>query len=82
MRRFVVDAFHCIVLLSPRYQWHKRALAFAATLDAYRSYTTDEPLTELLAFYSTATATVYRHAVDFVGTIMDYNVPQRRDGKA
>ena len=31
-------------------QWHARVLAFAATLDAYHLYTTDEVLTELLAF--------------------------------
>jgi len=40
--------FYWIALLSPRDQWHARVLAFAATLDAYHLYTTDEVLTESL----------------------------------
>lgn len=46
-------------------------LAFAATLDAYHFYTTDEVLTELLAFYSTANPTVHTRAVAFVHAILD-----------
>src|SRR5215510_5065235 len=58
MRRFFVDAFYWIALLNPRDQWHARVLAFAATLDTYHFYTTDEVLTEFLAFYSTANPTL------------------------
>ena len=52
MTRFFVDAFYWIALLSPRDQWHARVRAFNATLAAYHLYTTDEVLTEFLAFYS------------------------------
>ena len=52
MTRFFVDAFYWIALLSPRDQWHARVRAFNAALAAYHLYTTDEVLTEFLAFYS------------------------------
>jgi len=71
MRRFFVDAFYWIALFSPRDQWHARVLAFAATLDAYHFYTTDEVLTEFLAFYSTANATIRVRAATFVHAILD-----------
>jgi uncharacterized protein len=84
MRRFFVDAFYWIALLSPRDQWHERVLAFAATLDAYHLYTTDEVLTEFLAFYSTANATVRTRAVSLVRATLDDEdmtvMPQTRTG--
>jgi len=84
MRRFFVDAFYWIALLSPRDQWHERVLAFDTTLDAYHFYSTDEVLTELLAFYSTANATVRTRAVAFVRGMLDDEditvIPQTRAG--
>jgi uncharacterized protein len=84
MRRFFVDAFYWIALLNPRDQWHARVLAFATTLDAYHFYTTDEVLTELLAFYSTSNPTVRTRAVTFVRAILDDEditvIPQTRAG--
>jgi uncharacterized protein len=84
MRRFFVDAFYWIALLNPRDQWHARVLAFAATLDAYHFYTTDEVLTELLAFYSTANPTVRTRAVTLVRAILADEaitvIPQTRAG--
>jgi predicted nucleic acid-binding protein len=84
MRRFCVDAFYWIALLNPRDQWHARVPAFAVTLDTYHLYTTDEVLTELLAFYSTANATVRTRAVLFVRAILDDAaitvIPQTRAG--
>jgi predicted nucleic acid-binding protein len=84
MRRFFVDAFYWIALLNPRDQWYARVPAFAATLDAYHFYTTDEVLTELLAFYSTASPTVRTRAVTFVRAILDDEditvIPQTRAG--
>ena len=72
MRRFFVDAFYWIALFNPRDQWHAPVLAFDATLnDAYHLYTTDEVLTEFLAFYSTANATIRTRAVAFVYAILD-----------
>jgi uncharacterized protein len=84
MRRFFADAFYWIALLSPRDQWHARVLAFDATLDAYHLYTTDEVLTEFLAFYSTASTTVRTQAVAFVRAMLDNEditvIPQTRAG--
>jgi uncharacterized protein len=72
MRRFFADAFYWIALLNPRDQWHAPVLAFKATLDdAYHLYTTDEVLTEFLAFYSTAHARIRTRAVAFVRAILD-----------
>lgn len=84
MRRFFADAFYWIALLSARDQWHARVLAFDATLDAYHLYTTDEVLTEVLAFYSTANATVRTRAVTLVRAVLDDAditvIPQTRAG--
>ena len=84
MRRFFADAFYWIALLSPRDQWHERVRVFDATLDAYHLYTTDEVLTEFLAFYSTANATVRTRAVAFVHAMLDDEditvIPQTRAG--
>jgi predicted nucleic acid-binding protein len=84
MRRFFVDAFYWIALLNPRDQWHARVLAFAATLDAYRFYTTGEVLIELLAFYRTANPTGRTCAVAFVRALLDDedmpSIPQTRAG--
>jgi hypothetical protein len=52
MRRYFVDAFYWIALLSHRDQWHRRVLAFDETLGDTPLYTTDEVLTEFLAFYA------------------------------
>jgi uncharacterized protein len=52
MTRYFVDAFYWIALLSRRDQWHGRVLAFDATLGDATLYTTDEVLTEFLAFFS------------------------------
>jgi len=84
MRRFFVNAFYWIALLNPRDQWHARVLVFDTTLDAYHFYTTDEVLTELLAFYSTANPTVRTRAVTFIRAILDDEditvIPQTRVG--
>ena len=48
MSRYFVDAFYWIALFSPRDQWHRRVLAFDATLGDAPLYTTDEVLTEFL----------------------------------
>jgi predicted nucleic acid-binding protein len=58
--------------------------AFAATLDAYHFYTTDEVLTEFLIFYSTANPIVRTRAVAFARAILDDEditvIPQTRAG--
>ena len=51
MNRFFVDTFYWIALANSRDQWHRRVKAFDDALDASRFYTTDEVLTEFLAFY-------------------------------
>jgi predicted nucleic acid-binding protein len=84
MRQFFVDAFYWIALLHPRDQWHARVLAFAATLVPYHFSATDEVLSELLAFYSTANPAVRTRAVAFVRAILDDAditvIPQTRAG--
>jgi len=66
MRRFFVDAFYWIALLSPRDQWHARVQAFSAALVVYHFYITDEVLTEFLAFYSAAAPLLRTRAASFV----------------
>lgn len=84
MRRLFADAFYWIALFNPRDQWYDRVQAFAATLDAYHLYTTDEVLTEFLAFYSGTTPPVRIRAVAFVRAILHDEditvIPQTRAG--
>ena len=84
MRRFFVDAFYWIALLSPRDQWHARVQAFSAALVAYHLYTTDEVLTEFLAFYSAADPLLRTRAVAFVRATLQHPhttvIPQTRTG--
>ena len=70
MNRFFVDAFYWIALFSPKDQWHARVRAFAKTLQEYRFYTTDEVLTEFLAYYSAATPLLRTRAAEFVRAIL------------
>jgi predicted nucleic acid-binding protein len=82
MSRYFVDAFYWIALFSHRDQWHRRVLAFDAALGDAPLYTTDEVLTEFLAFYG---ATDLRpRAAAFVQTILHAAgttvLPQTRAG--
>lgn len=84
MRRLFAAAFSWIALFNPRDQWYGRVLAFAATLAAYHVYTTDEVVTEFLAFSSGTNATVRTRAVAFVRAMLDDEditvIPQTRVG--
>jgi predicted nucleic acid-binding protein len=71
MRRFFADAFYWIALFSPRDQWHARVLAFDETLDDYHLYTTDEVLTEFLAFYSATDAPLRLRAAVFIRAMLN-----------
>ena len=70
MIRFFVDTFYWIALFSPRDEWHSRVRAFAATLQAYHLYTTDEVLTEFLAYYSATAPLLRTHAAEYVRAIL------------
>jgi len=72
MRRFFVDAFYWIALLSPRDQWHARVQAFSAALVVYHFYITDEVLTEFLAFYSAAAPLLRTRAASFVRVTLQH----------
>jgi predicted nucleic acid-binding protein len=70
MNRFFADTFYWIALSNRRDQWHTRALAFDASLDADRLYTTDEVLTEFLTFYSEGLHYSRRQAALFARNIL------------
>lgn len=84
MRRYFADAFYWVALFSPRDQWHSRVLAFEATLDDTPLYTTDEVLTEFLAFYSATDPVLRTRAAIFVETILQAEtttvIPQTHAG--
>jgi predicted nucleic acid-binding protein len=70
MNRCFVDAFYWIALFSPKDQWHVRVRAFAETLQEYHFYTTDEVLTEFLAYYSATAPMLRTRAAEFVRAIL------------
>ena len=84
MRRYFVDAFYWVALFSPRDQWHGRVLAFEETLDDVPLYTTEEVLTEFLAFYSATDSVIRTRAAIFVETILQTEhttvIPQTHAG--
>jgi uncharacterized protein len=85
MRRFFVDTFYWIALFSARDRWHGRVMAFDDTLDATdQLYATDEVLTALLTYYSTATPRLRTRAARYVQTLLDTPgltvIPQSRTG--
>jgi uncharacterized protein len=80
MRRYFVDAFYWIALFSHRDQWHRRVLAFDATLGDAPLSPTDEVLTEFFAFYRatdlrTRAAAFGQRILSAVGTTV---IPQTR----
>src|SRR5437016_13134839 len=70
MTRFFVDTFYWIALSNRRDQWHARVRAFDDALTAYRLYTTDEVLTELLTFYSEGTPHTRRQAALYASIVL------------
>ncbi len=84
MRRLFADAFYWIALFSHRDQWYPRVQAFAETLEDFHLYTTDEVLTEFLAFYSAADPLLRQRAAAFVRTMLHDEeitvLPQTRTG--
>ena len=72
----------CVV--QTRDQWHARVRAFNAALVAYHLYTTDEVLTEFLAFYSATDPLLRTRAVSFVRATLQHPyttvMPQTRLG--
>lgn len=84
MSRLFADAFYWIALFSPRDQWHQHVQAFAEALEDFHLYTTDEVLTEFLAFYSAGDPLLRHRAAAFVRAMLDDEettvLPQTRTG--
>ena len=71
MRVVFADAFYWIASINPGDNWHLRIKAIAATLDQAQITTTDEVLTEVLAFYSTCGVPMRRRAVETIKSVMN-----------
>lgn len=84
MEPYFVDTFYWVARFSPRDQWYARVKAFSETLEAYHFHTTDEVLTEFLAFYSMTVPRLRTRAVRLVRAILSNPritvVPQTRSG--
>ncbi|MDH3599704.1 MAG: PIN domain-containing protein [Candidatus Tectomicrobia bacterium] len=70
MNRYFADTFYWIALAHRRDQWHLRVQAFNRALDTYHLYTTDEVLTEFLAFFAEGSLHTKRQAALFARTIL------------
>jgi predicted nucleic acid-binding protein len=84
VRQLFADAFYWVALLHRRDAAHRRALAFGQKLAGSQLVTTDEVLTEVLAFTSNSGPRGRRVAADSIRNILvDPNVrvlPQSREG--
>lgn len=82
MNVFFADPFYWIALSSPRDSAHSRALEFSRSLRGARIVTTDEVLTEFLAFFSSMGSGVRVRAGRTVDSILGakevWVVPQSR----
>jgi predicted nucleic acid-binding protein len=77
------DTFYWAALTSTEDKDHQRAMNFSRSLKADRIVTTDEVLTEYLAFFSAAKPSVRLQAADNVGVLIRSSsvvvIPQSRE---
>ena len=60
------DTSYWVALIDPRDQWHEKATAISKSLGFNQLVTTDEVLTEVLAFFSAYTARTRGRVLSFV----------------
>lgn len=71
MKTVFADTFYWIALASPNDQWHKHAQAIGKELEGPRIVTTEEVLSEFLAFFSRFGPECRRDAVRLTHAIID-----------
>lgn len=70
MKTLFADAFYWIALINPDDDWGDRVLQFAASTPQITMVTTDEVLTEVLAFYAKAPRNLRHQATVLVRAIL------------
>ena len=70
MRTLFADTFYWVALINPGDDWYSRVLNFSRSLGKTQIVTTDEVLTEVLAFYSEAGQRMRQRTVAFVENIL------------
>jgi predicted nucleic acid-binding protein len=71
MTTVFADAFYWIALINPRDNWHTRVLDVSNSLEQRVIVTTDEILTEVLAFYCESGSRMRQRAVQLVDNILN-----------
>jgi predicted nucleic acid-binding protein len=66
MRAKFADTSYWVALIDPRDQWHQAAVAISKTLTSELLLTTDEVLTEVLAFFSAFDPRMRKYVSGFV----------------
>ena len=66
MRSKFADISYWVALIDPRDQWHEEAVAISKALTRDILLTTDEVLTEVLAFFSAFDSRIRKYVSDFV----------------
>lgn len=73
MRKIFTDTFYWVALINPEDNWHKQVLKTSYSLSGTLLVTTEEVLTEVLAFYSKSSYNLKRKTANFVNSILENN---------
>ncbi len=71
MRPVFVDTFHWVAELNERDEWHSQSISARHRLRKRQLVTTEEVLSEVLAFFSNASTSMRTAAVEIVKAIME-----------
>jgi predicted nucleic acid-binding protein len=71
MKRLFADTFYWVALINPNDDWYSRVLGVSNSLGQSQIVTTEEILTEVLAFYSQAGIRMRQRTVELVDNILN-----------
>jgi predicted nucleic acid-binding protein len=71
MRKIFVDTFYWIALINPQDDWHKKVISISQSLGNSLLITTEEVLTEVLAFYSKSGIKLRQKTINFIHSILN-----------
>ena len=79
MRQVFADTFYWVALINPEDDWHKEVLKVSYSLSETVLVTTEEVLTEVLAFYSKSGYHLRKRTIKFVNSILENSQVQVRE---
>ncbi len=72
MRELFADTFYWVALINPSDDWYQPVLSFSQSLGQIPIVTTEEVLTEVLAFYAKSNQRMRMRTISFVERILNH----------